>query len=209
MNSYTITIAPNDNSGNATTLVVDTSGSEVRITDVHLHATDGLAGGQMPTVDFGLLLRAITGSKAPAIEATPVRAVRASQAGERVDAQAPTTESTAPAPRTRRRARQAAPATAEPAKRVRARATKNAASKKASAAPAKAAKSASAKKTAKAAARSGERVYRRMPEDFAAVYGQTGSTAAIADHYSVPRHTAQGWVRRIRAMNAATPATAE
>ena len=59
MDSYTITIAPNDDSGNSTTLIVDTSGEQVRITDVHLHATRGLVGGQMPTVDFGLLLRAV------------------------------------------------------------------------------------------------------------------------------------------------------
>ena len=59
MDSYTITIAPNDDSGNSTTLVVDTSGDQVRITDVHLHAAGGLSGGTMPTVDFGLLLRAV------------------------------------------------------------------------------------------------------------------------------------------------------
>jgi hypothetical protein len=35
-----------------------------------------------------------------------------------------------------------------------------------------------------------------MPEDFAAVYRQVGTAAAIADHYGVPRYTAQGWIGR-------------
>jgi hypothetical protein len=52
MDSYTITIAPNDDSGAATRLVVDTSGDQVRITDVHLHAPQGLSSGHIPTVDF-------------------------------------------------------------------------------------------------------------------------------------------------------------
>jgi hypothetical protein len=62
MDSYTITIAPNDDSGAATRLVVDTSGDRVLITDVHLHAPHGLSSGHIPTVDFGLLLRAVTGT---------------------------------------------------------------------------------------------------------------------------------------------------
>jgi transposase len=37
-----------------------------------------------------------------------------------------------------------------------------------------------------------------MPDDFATVYAQAGSAAAVADHYSVPRHTAHGWIRRLR-----------
>ena len=61
MDSYTITIAPNDDSGAATRLVVDTSGDQVRITDVHLHAPLGLSSGHIPTVDFALLLQAVTG----------------------------------------------------------------------------------------------------------------------------------------------------
>jgi hypothetical protein len=47
MDSYTITIAANDDSGAATRLVVDTSGDRIRITDVHLHAPHGLSSGHM------------------------------------------------------------------------------------------------------------------------------------------------------------------
>src|SRR5699024_9447369 len=38
------------------------SGGEVRITDVHLHAPQGLSSGHIPTDDFDLLLQAVTGT---------------------------------------------------------------------------------------------------------------------------------------------------
>jgi transposase-like protein len=41
-------------------------------------------------------------------------------------------------------------------------------------------------------------VYRRSPADLEAVYQQAGSVTAVADHYNVPRHTAQGWIRTLR-----------
>jgi hypothetical protein len=46
----------------------------------------------------------------------------------------------------------------------------------------------------------GERAYRRMPDpaDVLAAYRQVGSVSALADHYGVPRHTVQGWARRLR-----------
>jgi hypothetical protein len=52
--------------------------------------------------------------------------------------------------------------------------------------------------TAEAAAP--ERPYRRMPpvEEVLAAYRQVGSVSGLADHFSVPRHTAQGWARRLR-----------
>ncbi|MEU4222613.1 hypothetical protein AB0F10_45650, partial [Actinoplanes sp. NPDC026623] len=72
MDSYTITILPNDGSGNSTTLVVETAGDQVCITDVRLHAAGGLTGGKLPTIDFGLLLRAVAPASTPAmIEAVP------------------------------------------------------------------------------------------------------------------------------------------
>lgn len=43
------------------------------------------------------------------------------------------------------------------------------------------------------------RAYRRMPEDLTAVYKRLGGAAAVAEHYEVPRHTVQGWLRRLRA----------
>jgi hypothetical protein len=68
---------------------------------------------------------------------------------------------------------------------------------------AKATRQARAAKAAKAAEqpeRTG-RAYRRMPEadEVVAAYRDTGgSTTALAQQYGVPRHTATGWVRRLR-----------
>jgi hypothetical protein len=47
---------------------------------------------------------------------------------------------------------------------------------------------------------SGRRAYRRMPEpgDVLAAYREVGGTTALARHYGVPRHTATGWLRRLR-----------
>ncbi|MGC5022764.1 hypothetical protein [Micromonospora sp. DT47] len=54
-------------------------------------------------------------------------------------------------------------------------------------------------RTAKAGASGSEgRVYRRSPADLEAVYQQAGSVTAVADHYNVPRHTDQGWIRTLR-----------
>jgi len=219
MDSYTITIAPNDDSGNSTTLVVDTSGDQVRITDVHLHAADGLAGGTMPTVDFGLLLRAVgpSPSEQPSIETAPAGVpTPAETAAQPADSAEPAPEpQPVKASRSPRATRtRAATPVAEP-KRPRSRrasaakaaapeeATTSTRRRRAAAAPAKAApaKKAAAKKAAakKAAASGGGRAYRRMPEDFPAVYQQSSSPAALAEHYGVPRHTAQAWIRRIKA----------
>jgi hypothetical protein len=44
------------------------------------------------------------------------------------------------------------------------------------------------------------RAYRRMPDadEVVAAYKQSGGTTALARHYGVPRHTATGWIRRLR-----------
>jgi hypothetical protein len=162
--AYTITITPDDDSATTTRLRLDTSGDQVVLTDLHLHASDGLSTGQLPAIDYGLLLRAIATSTptplsvqagAPAAAAQPATGGRARRAGA---------------------ARKAAPAAKKSAR--------------------------AAKRTAKAtAARTTGgtgRAYRRMPEDFAAVYQRAGSAAAVAEHYRVPRHTANGWIRRLR-----------
>jgi hypothetical protein len=44
----------------------------------------------------------------------------------------------------------------------------------------------------------GRRAYRRMPDDVVEVYQASGGATALARHYGVPRHTAQGWLRRLR-----------
>jgi hypothetical protein len=49
-------------------------------------------------------------------------------------------------------------------------------------------------------AESGERAYRRMPpvDELRGVHERVGTINAVAEHYEVPRHTAQGWLRRLR-----------
>lgn len=105
----------------------------------------------------------------------------------------------------------ATPATTTRAKAAPAKATRTRAKSapaKASAAKAAPAKASPAKKTAgrgkKAAATgsTGTRAYRRMPDpaEVLAAYAQAGSITALAEHYGVPRHTANGWARRLRGL---------
>jgi hypothetical protein len=46
------------------------------------------------------------------------------------------------------------------------------------------------------------RAYRRMPDpdEAFAVYQELGTITNLAEHYGVPRHTAQGWATRLRRM---------
>ncbi|WP_200215451.1 hypothetical protein [Micromonospora coerulea] len=80
-------------------------------------------------------------------------------------------------------------------------ATRSRAGKAKTAAGAKATRTAgkATKRTSEGGASGGEgRVYRRSPADLEAVYQQAASVTAVADHYNVPRHTAQGWIRTLR-----------
>ncbi|MEV4517456.1 hypothetical protein AB0K00_51935 [Dactylosporangium sp. NPDC049525] len=45
-----------------------------------------------------------------------------------------------------------------------------------------------------------ERAYRRMPDvdELLATFAEIGSVTKLAEHYGVPRHTAQGWMGRAR-----------
>jgi hypothetical protein len=45
-----------------------------------------------------------------------------------------------------------------------------------------------------------ERVYRRMPpvSDVLAAYKKVGTVSGLAGYFDVPRHTVQGWARRLR-----------
>ncbi len=213
--TYTITITADDDSAATTRLRLDTSGDQVILTDLHLHDGNGLSAGQLPAVDYGLLLRAIT-TTTP----TPL-AIPTAPTAPPVQSSDTTSALTAAKP-ARRRTRTSGPATA-PKARLVGRGSASTPSAAAAAQPAaggrtrragtgnKAAAAANksiraARKTTKAAAANASgrtsggtgRAYRRMPDDFAAVYQQAGSPAAVAEHYQVPRHTANGWIRRLR-----------
>jgi len=155
MATYTITITPEDGDGTTTTLRLDVTRGVATLTDVHLHAGAGLSAGQLPAIDYAMLLRAV-GQESGA----PAKAARKAVGRGRP-----------PAKRAGR-----APAVAEPAKATRSRVA--------------------AKKTARGAG--GGRAYRRMPDDLATVYQRVGGATAVAEHYGVPRHTVQGWLRRLR-----------
>jgi hypothetical protein len=49
------------------------------------------------------------------------------------------------------------------------------------------------------------RAYRRAPEveELEAAYAETGTITGVAERFSVPVHTAQGWISRLRRKNAA------
>lgn len=48
------------------------------------------------------------------------------------------------------------------------------------------------------------RAYRRMPdqEQVVAVYKENPSASVMATHFGVPRHTANGWIRRLKKLGA-------
>jgi hypothetical protein len=48
-----------------------------------------------------------------------------------------------------------------------------------------------------------DRPYRRMPDvaEIIATYERIGTVTGLAEHYGVPRHTAQGWMGRARRLN--------
>src|SRR5258705_10484229 len=59
MTSYTIAITPEGADGATTTLRLDVTRGVATLTDVHLHAGAGLSAGQLPAIDYALLLRAV------------------------------------------------------------------------------------------------------------------------------------------------------
>jgi hypothetical protein len=115
--------------------------------------------------------------------AVPQTALTAAPAVPPVAEAAAETVVTAPAPSTRGRSRGAA--RKAPAKKAATRSRKARAEKAA----------ASVRESA-----NGRRAYRRMPEgaEVAEIYTSAGTATAVAEHFGVPRHTASGWVRRLR-----------
>lgn len=158
MSSYTIIITPDSteqhtpNTAPQTTIRVDTSSGEPRITEVSIRSTtpDGLPTGAAPVVDLELLVRALTTrTREPNSTPAAVTVVRTTP-GSPPAASEP--DSLRPAP---------------------------------------------SRETS--ANRSG-RTYRRMPDtaEVLTVYERIGTVTGMAKHFGVPRHTAQGWMARIR-----------
>ncbi|MFD0523145.1 hypothetical protein [Paractinoplanes durhamensis] len=191
---------------------------------MHMHAPGGLTGAQAPNVNVDLLLQAVTGpTHTPAAitpASTPLTQAAPGPSAVNTDLGAgePATTATAATPQPVTGGATPQASTAAPAKRASRRAAaaegrtaageaapssgarrgrSQPAPKKTPRKPVRKAASPAAGAAAGAAADiAAERVYRRMPDDFSAVYRQAGTAAVIADHYGVPRHTAQGWIRR-------------
>jgi hypothetical protein len=237
---FVITITPDNADAGAsnTTVRVDTSSGQARITELTVRAADGggLAPADLPAVDLDLLIRALAAPSAvqalTASETAPTdlrSAVAASTTPvEHVEsAPAATVEPIAAeerAPTTGRRGRKATTARKSTAKKVAAKkatprksaAAKNTTTaKKATKAARRTAADAGAEATAatrvtgRRAASTGRkatgdrtdvRAYRRMPEpdEVMAAYTSAGTITGLAEHFGVPRHTANGWARRLR-----------
>jgi hypothetical protein len=169
---YTITITPNDDEAGAqTTIRVDTTAGSARVTELTVRAAGGagLSPRQLPAVNLEQLIAALAPTPQPALATEP-----AGQPAEMAEA-APTGRGRARAKRVGRKA---------PAKKAASRSRQ-----------ARGEKAGAARESA-----SGRRAYRRMPEasEVAALYRAAGSATAVAEHFGVPRHTASGWVRRLR-----------
>jgi hypothetical protein len=92
----------------------------------------------------------------------------------------------------------AAPAIADaPAAPARGRRGRKAAAPEA---PKKAARGGRRRAAAEEAPAKAGRAYRRMPaqEEVLAAWNDTRSATQVANHFGVPRHTATGWLRRLR-----------
>jgi hypothetical protein len=179
VSSYTFTITPDDTTNASATLRVNLGASGARITEMTVRAGDG--EGFRPEELSGFELSRLIGAITMASMPTPV-----------IEA-AIVAEPEVPAVNGRRAPRKAAKAS-----RSRANApAKRTAATRATAGKATGRKAAVAKAAAKSAAND-RRAYRRTPDDFVAVFTRLGSVTETAGHFGVPRHTAQGWVRRLR-----------
>jgi hypothetical protein len=230
--SYTITFTPDDASNASAVVRVDLGVAGARITELTVRAGsgDGLVPGELPGFDLGRLMRAIApaGPTAPAFElsapSTMEPAAIASYATEAVPATVTTaarrTAKRAPAKRAavKRAAATKAPAKQATAKKVAAKATGTGRGRKAAAGSTATARSggaaratkrtgAAATRTTAARAQGTGRAYRRTPEDIVEVFNQAPSATAVARHYGVPRHTVQGWLRRLRSEGQLPPSS--
>jgi hypothetical protein len=208
MSKYVITITADEaDPADAahTTVRVDTSTGQTRITELTVRAANGggLAPADLPPVDLDLLVRALTATTtAPAL---PSRAdIAGAGAAPVISATEPDVVDAMPAPeaspsaraaRTGRAAKQAGRGTRRAAKQARG-ARKSASGRKAAAT---AAKGGAARRRA-TTSEGATRPYRRMPEatEVLAAYQRIGTITGLAEHYGVPRHTATAWARRLR-----------
>ncbi|MDM4718686.1 hypothetical protein QTQ03_03400 [Micromonospora sp. WMMA1363] len=168
MGDYTITIRAEE-SKTETVISVDVDGSTPRIVELAMRAGNGISAPTLPSFDLNLLLRALFPSATTAVPPTPVE--------DAVGTPSEAAESGA----------EQAPC---PARSTDGKRGARSGSGRVGGAGA-------ARRRAEASVPEG-RVYRRMPEDVVEVFNRIGTVTAVAEHYGVPRHTAQGWIGRLR-----------
>jgi hypothetical protein len=178
MPGFTITITPGDDPTAQTSIHIDTAPGSARITELKVRSADGgsLPSNYLAGVDLQALIAALPSPASPASPAA----------------------SAAPAPSTTGTGRRAAPDTDRDRPSARTTGRRN---------PAANTPSRAKQGTVEARAAAGQpaaerRAYRRMPEarEVLDTYRALGGTTALAQHFDVPRHTASGWLRRLRGM---------
>jgi hypothetical protein len=205
VNAYTVAITCEGYNAQMIIKIDDAAGTP-RINELWVRPTEGsgLAAEELPNVNFDLLLRSL---QQPGIgtgpDAHPHQDVADEASADNVGRGANTGDGSASATISATPARALDPSWTrrEPAKREPA---KKDTAKKAAGNGAVATRQASGagerqrRRVRTSATVSGARAYRRMPDDLAATYAESGSVTAVARHYGVPRHTAQGWIGRLR-----------
>ncbi len=201
MSYYTITISPDDNRRASTTLRVDFSESDPRVTELVVRAGSdaGLSAPAMPAVDMDLLLRAISPASRSTVKPAAKSAVKATPAAQPVNGGPSVAAESTTGANAGGDAKPSTGAGSGGRRRIAKASGRSRAAKST-----KAAKAAEAEPAGRTVGRgrrgsASTRAYRRAPADLAEVYQRLGGVTALAGHYDVPRHTAQSWVRRLRA----------
>jgi hypothetical protein len=180
MNTYTITIK----SGGVdvqTRVTVDDSDGTPRVIEVAVRAADGSPlSGRLPSFDLDLLALALRSATTNGVMAEPTLDGVAAAAGDGFSGGFSDDDEDSRQP----------VSTAEPRSTARARKTLTQKTTAKRAGP--------AAKTPTRAVTTRARAYRKMPDDLSEMFARSGSVAAVAAHYGVPRHTAQGWIGRLR-----------
>jgi hypothetical protein len=173
MGGYTVTITPaGDQAGPQTTIQVDTTSGSARVVEIVTRSADG--GGLAPQQLPVIDLVGLIAALAPGSK--PAITVADAVAEAPAVVERPT--------RTRRGRGSAKADTSGPKKSAVARGRR--------------------RRAAAAEEPKAGRAYRRMPDqqEVVAAWQQSRSATAVAQHFDVPRHTATGWLRRLRSLGA-------
>jgi hypothetical protein len=179
VNEYTIAITREGHNAQMI-LKIDDSGNAPRIAELWVRPVEGgsLSAQELPSIDLDLLLRALRPS---ATGPGGVLTATATIAGSDAAADRP-----------------ALSLADQPTKGLGSAEVAQSADRSGGAAQPTASTAERERRRVRPAVVGGARAYRRIPDDLAATYATTGSVTAVAKHYGVPRHTAQGWIGRLR-----------